>query len=504
LENNIYDTIIIGSGISGMAAGIVLAKEGEQTLVLEQHSIAGGMTQTYSRKGKIFPTGVHRLGSLNPGQPLWYFFTYLDIMEKLDLVELSDDCFEKIFFPSKNYSIPSGHDNYQRKLIEFFPDQEKSIATYFSDLKHVISNIGMYDPSVVPQKDLSLNYSGPLKEYLVSIGISGRLKSLLTANSPFYGLSSGQCPLLTHFIVSNSYLNSSFRINEKKTPFSKTLATSFESKGGKIYVNSHVKQLIIKDQTVTGVILDNNELFFSKKVIFSGHPSLILDLCPPEIFRPVYRNRLNHTNSPGIFGVALKWSKKTCPLEKNDVYIYDSWDVDYQYNRDNILKDDALGMVYLSALPDMEKAEQSDQSFAVTALTGMNAKEACCLRDYYKESKNNNYKAAKEKITQKVLNHIKQVFPDLLENIEVVDSFSPVTFQRYTLTKDGSAYGIQKTAQRFMEGMFSPATKIKNLFLLGQSIGFNGIHGSIVSSINLCNMLFGKEYLTNKIVQKQK
>lgn len=500
MDNSGYDTLIIGSGISGMAAGIILAKEGEKTLVLEQHGSAGGMTQTYSRKGKIFPTGVHRLGSLDPGQPLWYYFTYLDIMEKLDLVKLSDDCFEKIYFPSKQYKIPTGHDPYRQMLIESFPDQEKSISTYFSHLKHVISNIGMYDPGITPEKDLSLNYTGPLKGYLESIGISGRLESLLTANSPFYGISSNQCPVLTHFITSDSYLNSSFRINEAATPFSDTLANSFTSKGGKIFVNSRVKHLIIKNKTVTGVVLDNNETLAAKKVIFTGHPSLILDICPQELFRPVFRKRLHKANSPGLFGVALKWAKSTCPLEKNDVYIYDSWDVNDQYGRNSILRDDPLGMVYLSALPD---TNASDHTVAVTALTGISHKETSVLKTYYTESKNDKYQTAKNRITRKILNHIQQAYPDLLENIEVVDTYSPITFQRYTMTKDGSAYGIQKTAQHFLEGMFHPATRIKNLFLTGQSIGFNGIHGSIVSSVNLCHMLLGKEYLTRKIVNRQ-
>jgi len=507
MDKNLYDTIIIGSGISGMAAGIMLAKEGERVCVLEQHSIAGGMTQTYSRKGKIFPTGVHRLGSLIPGQPLWYYFKYLGLIDTLDLVKLSDDCFERVYFPTQNYKIPTGHDNFQNRLINYFPGQEKSIITYCSDLKHLISNIGMYNPSVAPKKDLSLQNTGPLKTYLESIGISGKLASLLAANNPLYGLSSRECPLLTHFLVSDSYLNSSFRINEANTPFSTTLSNSFTSSGGKVFVNCRVKELIIKNKTVTGVLLDNNESLFAKKVIFSGHPSLILDICPTELFRPVFRKRLDRSNTPGIFGVALKWGKKTCPLEKNDVYIYDSWDVNYQYDRDNILGDDSLGMVYLSALPDSNKLDKpklnpeiSNQNFAVTALTGISSKETAVLKKYYKESKNDKYQTAKNTITQKILNHIKQVYPDCHDNIEVVDTYSPMTFQRYTMTKNGSAYGIKKTAQYFLEGMFHPATKVKNLFLTGQSIGFNGIHGSIVSSVNLCQMLLGKEYLTNKIV----
>jgi len=499
MDKSMFDTIIIGSGISGMAAGIILAKEGEHVLVLEQHSVTGGLTQTYSRDGMIFPTGVHRLGSLRPGQPLWYYFKYLDILDKLDIIALSNNCFERFYFPTNDYRIPVGRKQYQHKLNKYFPNQKKSIARYFSDFNTAISNIGMYDPCVIPEKDRSLQYTAPLKQYLESIGISGRLKSLLTANSPLYGLSSEECPLLTHFLVSDSYLNSSFRINESKTPFSKALVKSLESHGGKVLVNAGVRQLIIKNKTATGVILDNNEILHSEKVVFSGHPSLVLDICPPELFRPVFRKRLNQANTPGLFGLALKWKKDTCPFNGNDAYIYDSWDVDDQYKRNEIFKDDALGMVYLSALPNNNPSGKSYGSVAVTALTGINDKETEVLEKVYKKSKDTEYRILKNKLAGKILNHIAMIFPDVRDHTEVADSYSSATFQRYTLTKNGSAYGIKKTAQHFLEGMFSPATKVRNLFLTGQSIGFNGIHGSIVSSVKLCQMLIGKDYITKKI-----
>ncbi|MCF6249017.1 MAG: NAD(P)/FAD-dependent oxidoreductase [Desulfobacula sp.] len=503
-NKHMIDTIIIGSGISGMAAGIMLAKEGEQVLVLEQHSVTGGLTQTYSRKGMIFPTGVHRLGSLQPGQPLWYYFKYLGLLDRLDLVGLSNDCFERFFFPSDDYKVPVGQEQYQHKLHEYFPDHKKNIARYFKDLKTVISNISMYDPSVTPLKNRSLQYTGSLKKYLESIGISGRLKSLLIANSPLYGLSSDECPLLTHFLVSDSYLNSAFRINETNTPFSKALVDCLESHGGNVRVNARVKQLVIKDKTATGVMLDNNEIIQSKKIVFSGHPSLILDICPPELFRPVFRKRLNQANTPGLFGLALKWKKNRCPFRENDAYIYDSWDVDDQYKRHEIMKDDSLGMVYLSALPNKNPSGITNKNIAVTALTGISGTETDVLQTLYKESKDDKYKRVKNKIAEKILNHIKQACPDVHANVEIADIYSSATFARYTLTKNGSAYGIKKTAQHFLGGMFSPATKVKNLFLTGQSIGFSGIHGSIVSSVNLCRMLLGKEYITTKIIGVKK
>jgi len=97
------------------------------------------------------------------------------------------------------------------------------------------------------------------------------------------------------------------------------------------------------------------------------------------------------------------------------------------------------------------------------------------------------------------MNRIDQTFPGAWESAQIVDTYSPFTFERYTLTPDGTAYGIKKTAQAFLQGMFSPATRVKGLFLTGQSIGFSGVHGAISTSFNLCRHFYPDSYLMDKI-----
>ena len=53
------DVIVVGSGISGLTAAAALARRGRRVLMLEQHTIPGGLTQTFRRQDWVFATGVH-------------------------------------------------------------------------------------------------------------------------------------------------------------------------------------------------------------------------------------------------------------------------------------------------------------------------------------------------------------------------------------------------------------------------------------------------------------
>ena len=80
-----YDILVIGSGLGGLVSALILAKEGLKVCVLEKNNQYGGNLQTFSRDKLIFDTGVHYLGGLSKGQNLNQFFSYLEIMNDLEL-----------------------------------------------------------------------------------------------------------------------------------------------------------------------------------------------------------------------------------------------------------------------------------------------------------------------------------------------------------------------------------------------------------------------------------
>lgn len=61
-----YDTLIVGAGLSGLAAGIRLAWAGERVAVLERHYLWGGLNSFYKLAGRRFDSGLHALTNWSP------------------------------------------------------------------------------------------------------------------------------------------------------------------------------------------------------------------------------------------------------------------------------------------------------------------------------------------------------------------------------------------------------------------------------------------------------
>ena len=47
LNNKTFDSIIIGSGVGGLAAAICLSRAGQKVLILEQHDVPGGWCHSF-------------------------------------------------------------------------------------------------------------------------------------------------------------------------------------------------------------------------------------------------------------------------------------------------------------------------------------------------------------------------------------------------------------------------------------------------------------------------
>ncbi|MBL8849140.1 MAG: NAD(P)-binding protein, partial [Planctomycetaceae bacterium] len=61
-----YHTIIIGAGMSGLAAGIRLAYYEKPVCILERHTTIGGLNSFYRLRGRNYDVGLHAVTNYAP------------------------------------------------------------------------------------------------------------------------------------------------------------------------------------------------------------------------------------------------------------------------------------------------------------------------------------------------------------------------------------------------------------------------------------------------------
>ncbi len=109
------------------------------------------------------------------------------------------------------------------------------------------------------------------------------------------------------------------------------------------------------------------------------------------------------------------------------------------------------------------------------------------------------YKEFKAEKTERLLVAIEKRFPGIRSKIVKTYSSTPLTFQDYTATHRGSAYGIMKDCNDPIRSIILPKTKISNLYFTGQNLNLHGMMGVTAGAVITCSELLGLKYLTNKI-----
>ena len=129
--------VIIGSGLSGLSCGVILAKNGYDVTVLEQGDQVGGCLQCFRRGGVAFETGMHYIGSALPGQTLHTIWHYLGIDDQVKLSRLEPMAFDIVSFQGKRYAFANGKEGFTESLSQHFPHSREELSHYYNLMKSV-------------------------------------------------------------------------------------------------------------------------------------------------------------------------------------------------------------------------------------------------------------------------------------------------------------------------------------------------------------------------------
>ncbi len=136
-EKEQFDVIIAGSGMGGLMCGAILSLKGFRVGVLEKHHQIGGNLQTFKRKGVVFNSAMHFVGTMEKGQILHQVFKYLGVLDSTGLERLDPEHYERIYLGDKEYSYAIGMEAHRERLLSYFPTEEKAISAYLDKIQEV-------------------------------------------------------------------------------------------------------------------------------------------------------------------------------------------------------------------------------------------------------------------------------------------------------------------------------------------------------------------------------
>jgi phytoene dehydrogenase-like protein len=120
-----YDTLIIGAGLSGLAAGIRLAYFEKPVCIVERHTTIGGLNSFYRLRDRNYDVGLHAVTNYTPPGtktgPLSKLLRQLRL--SWDDFDLSPQCGSRVDFPGKSLQFNNDFELMVSQVAGEFPSQ---------------------------------------------------------------------------------------------------------------------------------------------------------------------------------------------------------------------------------------------------------------------------------------------------------------------------------------------------------------------------------------------
>lgn len=453
-----YDVIIIGAGLSGLAAGIRLAHFGKQVRIFERHSLPGGLNSYFYSGKEVVDVGLHALTNLadekDRSAALNKMLRQLRLRRK-DL-NLRPQKFSLIDFPGCQLRITNDFNDFEQEISRFFPPQ----LAGFQALIGRIRATDYLSPEAPYQSTRAV-----LAEYLSD----DLLRNMLLCPMMFYGNAQVYDMDFNQFciIFTSIFMEGLGRPRDGMRPFLNALLKRFKTSGGELTLGNGISKILSTAGQVTGVLDDQGQTYSADAVISSigsRETALCCQESPPE-FSQTAPGQLSFTET--IF--RLKCHPRELGLQASIIFRNTSPTFNFAVPETPI---DFRSQVF--CLPGNFQDCENIPAAQQIRLTHL-AQPA-----FWLNATPDNYRQAKEAVIAKQQEILQEFCPGCAEQILSTEMFTPKTILRFTGHQNGAIYG---SPDKIKNGDCS----YPNLFLCGTDQGFLGIVGALLSGTAIVN-----------------
>uniref|UniRef100_A0A8C2TKA4 All-trans-retinol 13,14-reductase n=1 Tax=Coturnix japonica TaxID=93934 RepID=A0A8C2TKA4_COTJA len=497
------DAIVIGSGIGGLAAAVLLAKVGRRVLVLEQHGRLGGCCHAFSEKGFEFDTGIHYVGQLHDGS-LWRFLVdqltdgqleWAPMPPTFDAVVLGE--------PGRDKAIQlcTGPRAYFDRLKEQFPGEEAAIDEFKRLVKSVTTGLwvlGVLKMLPLPLVRL-LSCSGLLsllspfcrmasrsvKDVVDGLTTNPKLRAVFSYIFPTYGVLPSKASFSLHSILVQHYLRGAWYPKGGSGEIVFRTIPIIQKAGGNVLGRAPVQSILLDSKgRACGVSVKKGQdvvniyapIIISDAGVFNTYERLL----PPEARAlPEIQSQLRMAaHGEGGFSVfvGLRGSSQELGLEATNYYIYPDNNLDQMMRRySNSSRDEAAANIPLLFVtspsakdPTWEMRYPGKSTLSIITMAKYEWFEE--WKDKTVHKRGDAYENVKKTFVDAIMQTVFKLYPHIEDKVEYVSGGTPLTNQHYIASPRGEFYGMDHDMSRIqIEAIATarPQTAVPNLYLTG-------------------------------------
>ena len=510
LQDNQYDTIIIGSGVGGLAAAICLSREGQKVLVLEQHDVPGGWCHSFYLNGYRFTPGVHYVGLMEKGGSSSDLYEGLGIANDIAFYRMNPKGFDHCWIGEERFNYSANWEEFQSDLIARFPHEKKGITKYLKLVRNVGRQLqliptvkGLWQQLTIPFRTKHMGKYSPftLKRVINWHVKDPLLQNILNIQFGNHGLPPGKASFIMHAAIMCHYAEGGFYPMGGGGALVKAMTNKIKSRNGVIKTSTAVKRILIegdKQKKAVGVELASGEKIFANQVISNADPdTTYFNLIGKEYLSKKLIKKLSNTKyscTSLMLFLTVDMDVKKAGLDSGNIWRIPNKNLD-AINEDmqkvNILDGEEFSGMFISCTSLKDPISFDGRYHTIEAITYINY-DAFAEFEGEAIERSPEYLKFKEQIIQKFLVTLEKVVPGITEKIVHKDLGTPMTNEFYLNTTRGNVYGTEKSLKHIGPFAYKSKSEIENMYMCGASIVSHGVAGAGYSGVQTAGAILGR------------
>jgi len=292
--------IIVGAGPGGLSAGMILAHRGFDVLIVEKNSRVGGRNAPMKVDGFTFEIGP-TFGMLPQVFEEIFTLSGKNLKDYMDF-QFMDPLYRLRFRHGEDLHIWKDKEKLKAEIAKLFPGEEIGYARWYKD--HITRFDKIYDCLKVPYNRPYHYLRGKLLKAIPSMSLGSSIHGVLTRyfkteemriamgfQAKYLGMSPWKCPGAFSILSYSEHAFGIFHPIGGLSKISEEMAKIVGEYGGKIELDTEVKEVVIKDGKACGIKLADGRILESENVIMNADFAYAMKNLIPEKERPSYTDK---------------------------------------------------------------------------------------------------------------------------------------------------------------------------------------------------------------------